>query len=158
MSGGEVSGNSAGMGGGVFFATSSGIFTMSGGTVAGNIPGEGRGKEVIVLGSSPLILSGDAKPERVLLYGSTSFIKIAGPLTGGSPPIALDLGITDSDPLANWVNKPILQLDASYNTGNLASLKDNFTLGNTQVTDKEPYTKTAISGYKIADDGKFVSE
>jgi hypothetical protein len=77
-------------------------------------------------------------------------------LNGGTVPI--DLEITSSNPLTSWIDKPVLQLDASYSAGNLASLKGHFTLENSKQSRDSPYTETPIMGYKTADDGKFVTE
>jgi hypothetical protein len=48
-------------------------------------------------------------------------------------------------------------LDTSYSAGDLASLKEQFTLGNTKIT-ASPYTEEAITGYQINDNGEFVAE
>jgi hypothetical protein len=153
MSGGAVSGNSSSSGGGVY---AYGTFNMSGGAVSGNIlsgTATRHGREVMVIGTFKL--SGDAWPERVALISSADCITISDPLTGGT--VFIDLGITGSAPLANWVGRPVLVLDSSYDSGNLATLKDNFTLGNTQLT-ASPYTKTPIPGnYTIGNDGKLTN-
>jgi hypothetical protein len=156
MSGGAVSGNSSYLGGGVDI--DSGTFIMSGGSVSNNIlRTNGSGREVLLFpgGNGTFKISGDARPERVFLYDNARFITISGPLSGGTIPV--DLGVTSSTPLTSWINKPILKLDTSYGSGNLASLKDYFTLGNTNLTES-PYTETAITGYKISDGGLFVAE
>jgi uncharacterized repeat protein (TIGR02543 family) len=152
MSGGIISDNTAFRGGGVWVP--GGTFAMSGGVVNGNILSDtnGNGREVLVSGTFKM--SGDARPERVFLSDNTRFITISGPLSGGLTPI--DLGVTASAPLANWENLPILKLDTSYNSGDLANLKDHFSLGNAKWTDS-PYTETAITGYEISDNGLFVS-
>jgi hypothetical protein len=154
MNGGAVSGNSASYGGGVWVAGSGATFTMSGGEVSGNILSgtNSYGREVL-LTSGTFKISGDARPERVFLYGNSQFITISGPLSGGTVPI--DLGITGGASLASWAGQQILQLDGSYGLGDLASLKDHFTLGNSQLT-QSPYTEAAITGYKI-DDGGYVA-
>jgi hypothetical protein len=132
---------------------------MSGGEVSGNIlSGTGSyGREVLVASSyyGTFTISGDARPERVFLYDNTKFISIGGPLSGGTVPI--DLGVTGSAPLTDWTGKQILQLDSSYSSGDLPSLKTCFTLGNAKLT-SSPYTETAITGYVIDDDGFFVTE
>jgi hypothetical protein len=129
---------------------------MSGGAVVrGNILSgtNGYGKEVLVK-SGTFKLSGEAMPERVFLDGNTRFITIAGPLSGGVIPI--DLGVTSVAPLTGYVNMPILKLDSAY-SGDMASLKDHFTLGNSKMTASPwTWTETAITGYKINDDGLFV--
>jgi hypothetical protein len=129
---------------------------MHGGSVSDNIlSGWNRyGKEVLV-SDGFFIISGAAWLERVFLYDNTKFIAIGGPLSGGTVPI--DLGITGSAPLSNWLNQPVLKLDDSYNIGNLASLKEHFTLGNAMLTES-PYTEMPITGHKIDDDGLFVAE
>jgi hypothetical protein len=148
MNGGAVSGNSAATGGGV--AVVGGTFAMSGGAVSGNLLSneEGIGKEVMTL--ETITLSGDARPERVFLYQDGhdfGSISIGSPLAGG--PIAVDLGIVNGSPITAWEGKPILQ-------GNLAS-KDLFVLGDMKRTDS-PDPAEPITGYKIADDGKFAAE
>jgi hypothetical protein len=156
MSGGTVSGNTAPSGGGVY---SSGTIIMSGGAVRNNtLSGEdGFGREVVSDGT--FRISGEARPERVFLYNNTRYITISGPLSGG--PVPIDLGVTSSASLADWENKGILSLDLdTFYGGNLASLKDQFTLGNYTLTES-PYTETAIptgtEGYKISDTGYFVT-
>jgi hypothetical protein len=67
------------------------------------------------------------------------------------------MGITSYAPLTGWVNKPVLTLDSSYSEGDLGELKAFFTLGNSKRTDS-PYTEAAITGYKINDNGWFVSQ
>jgi hypothetical protein len=152
MSGGEVSGNtSSGYGGGVYVYN--GTFTMSGGEVHDNILTGTYGREVVVSGTFKM--SGDARPQRVFLRDNTRFITISGPVSGGIVPI--DLGITGSVPLTGWENMQILKLDTSYSSGNLAALKDYFTLGNSKRTDSSA-TEEAITGYKIDDGGLFVEE
>jgi hypothetical protein len=177
MNGGMVSGNTASNGGGVFVDYHSGTFAMSGGTVSDNtdgagagvsvggtftmsggavrdniLSGNGYGKEVVVMAGT-FKMFGDSRPERVFLRNS-QFITIGGLL--GSWTIPLDLEIyTVYSPLTEWVNKPILQLDVSYGSGNLANLKDRFSLGNSKFRGP-PYTETAITGYRISDDGRFV--
>jgi hypothetical protein len=147
---------------GISYTASSGVglyvlgtFTMSGGTVSGNILSgtASYGKEVAVYGTFKF--SGDARPERVFLYDTSRFITIIGPLNGGTVPI--DLGVTSMEPLTDWAGKQILQLDGSYSSGNLASLKDYFTLGNSNLL-YPPYTEVAITGYTIDDGGYFAAE
>jgi hypothetical protein len=123
--------------------------------VSGNIlSGTGsHGREVLVGGI--FRMSGDARPGRVFLYSNARYISIAGPLSG--PVVPIDLGVTSSAPLTGYINAQILRLDSSYSTGNLAELKAFFTLGNSKRTDS-PYTEAAITGYKINDDGEFVSQ
>jgi hypothetical protein len=156
MHGGAVSDNSSLSGGSGVYVDSSGTFTMHGGTVSDNILSGGNryGKEVQVNGGI-FIISENARPERVFLYDNTAFIAIGGPLSGGTVPI--DLGITGSASLSDWLNRPVLKLDDSYSTGNLASLKEHFTLENAMLTES-PYTETPLTGYKIDDDGLFVAE
>jgi hypothetical protein len=155
MSGGAVSGNSSSSyGGGVY--VSGGTFTMSGGAVNSNtLSGTNSyGREVLVSGGT-FKMSGDARPERVFLYNNTRFITINGLLTGPVTPI--DLGVTSGAPLANYVNQFILRLDTSYPSGDMASLKNYFSLGNSKRTDSSD-TGTAITGYKINDSGLFEAE
>jgi hypothetical protein len=162
MSGGIVSGNTASSsassasansyGGGV--SVSGGTFNMSGGAVSGNKISGGNtyGREVLVDGTFKI--SGYAWPERVFLSGSTNFITISGPLSGGTN-VPIDLGITGSNPLTGLLSKPVLALDSSYLSGDLASLKAHFTLGNATLTES-PYTKTPIpANYTISSDGKL---
>jgi hypothetical protein len=159
MSGGTVSGNTAAAttssfyacGGGVY-VVNSGTFTMSGGVVSGNMLSgiNSFGREVVVTGAT-FRMSGDAWPERVFLYNNSS-ITISGPLSGPVTPI--DLGIGS---LTGWVTKPILALDSSYSSGDLANLKIYFTLGNSKMMGS-PYTEAAITGYGISDGGLFVAE
>jgi hypothetical protein len=159
MSGGEVSGNDASDGGGVY-VDNSGTFTMRGGEVSGNIlSGIGYGEEVLVDGN--FNISGDARPERVFLHGSYNYLVITGPLSGDPLRIAIDLDCDSSGSLTSWEGRQILRLSSSYSSGNLASLKGYFTLGNATMTES-PYTETPIQtgsgGYKIDDAGYFVTE
>jgi hypothetical protein len=156
MSGGAVSGNttfsfSFHYGGGV---VSGGIFNMSGGAVRNNTLSDANsyGREVLVYGGT-FKLSGDAMPQRVFLYDSTGCITISGPLSGGTIPI--DLGITSSAPLTDYKNIQILRKDSAYNSGNLAELKNHFSLGEAKRTDTSD-AGTPIDGYKIDDDGYVV--
>jgi hypothetical protein len=156
MSEGAVSGNTAATGGGVYVNYMV-TFSMSDGTVSGNILAgmNSYGREVVVSPYGTIIMSGDAKPERVSLDYDPfdniySFITISGPLSGGTVPI--DLGISYGDSLTNWVGTQILQLASSYSEGDLASLKEKFTLGNAS------YTETPITGYRIDNNGFFVAE
>jgi hypothetical protein len=158
MSDGAVSGNSAVNGGGVY-VDSSGIFTMSGGAVNSNILSgtNSYGREVLVRGGT-FIMSGEVRPGRVFLFSNTQFITISGPLSGPvTPPIAIDLRITSSAPLADYGNQAILKLDTSYSSGNMASLKNYFSLGDSKMTES-PWTEEAITGYTISDTGRFVAE
>jgi hypothetical protein len=163
MSGGMVSGNTASSYGGGVFVGDHGTFIMSGGAVRGNIllGTKGYGREVLLESNQfgTFKISGEAQPERIFFEISSNraspFITISGPLSGGVIPI--DLDTATYWPLADWVNKPILKLDTSYSSGDLASLKDHFTLGNSKVKES-PYTETAITGYKISDGGIFVAE
>jgi hypothetical protein len=164
MSGGAVSGNSVSgpsfygsSGGGVYIDGNNGTFTMSGGVVRGNIlyGTDVYGREVLVWGT--FTLSGEARPERVFLLDGSRSITIGGPLSGNSGTISIDLGGLSYEPLTDWGDKPILQLDASYSSGNLAELKTYFTLGNATWTDPS-YTETPITGYMISDGGLFVVE
>jgi hypothetical protein len=154
MSGGAVSGNTASSygngGGGVYVG---GTFSMSGGAVRDNTLSDtyNYGREVLVYGT--FNMSGAAWPQQVFLYDNTRYITIAGPLSG--PVIPIDLGVTTTIPLTGYVNVAILKLDSSY-SGNLASLKAQFTLGNTKMMES-PYTEEAITGYTINDSGKFVA-
>jgi hypothetical protein len=155
MSGGAVSGNTSSSGGGVYVY--GGTFSMSGGAVVrGNIlsGSYSYGREVVV-GSGTFKLSGEAMPERVFLYNNTRSLTISGPLGGAVIPI--DLGVTGSAPLAGYVNAPILKLDSAYSSGDLASLKEHFTLGNSKDTNSSS-PETAITGYTISDEGLFVAE
>jgi hypothetical protein len=157
MSNGEMSGNiavsSASSYGGGVYVDRSGTLTMSGGGVNGNILSTvegGFGMEVMVMGT--FNISGDARPQRVFLYNNTRYITISGPLSGGVVPV--DLGIS-GDPLATWKGRPVLVLDSSYGSGNLASLKEHFTLGNATLI-ALPYTETAVPAeYTIDDAGKL---
>jgi hypothetical protein len=153
MSGGAVNSNSSpSYGGGVYV---SGTFTMSGGAVSDNIlsSANGSGREVLVGGTFKM--SGDAWPQRVFLGNNTRFITISGPLSGEV--VSIDLGSTGSDPLTSWRGKPVLALDSSYSSGNLADLKEQFTPGNVKMTGS-PYTETAIPAeYTITNSGKLVS-
>jgi hypothetical protein len=159
MTGGAVSGNSArSYGGGVNVEGSNATFAMSGGTVSGNKLTNGFGKEVVLI-KGTFIMSGDARPERVFLYDNTMSITISGPLSGPGTPIVIDLGISSREPLTSWVNHEILKLDNSYSSGNLASLKNYFALGNSKMTDVDsPYAEAPITGYMISDGGLFVSD
>jgi hypothetical protein len=156
MNNGTVSGNTSSFDGGGVCVASNGTFAMHGGTVSDNILSgvHGYGREVLLFGGI-FIISGEAWPERVFLYDNTTFIAIGGPLSSGTVPI--DLGITSSTPLSNWLDKSVLKLDDSYSTGNLANLKEHFTLGNAKMTES-PYTEMPITGHKIDDDGLFVTE
>jgi hypothetical protein len=151
MNDGSVSGNTDGgvLVGGVLVGN--GTFSMHGGSVSGNIREYGAGEEVLVETHGTFIISGAAWPERVCLYSSTEFITISGPLSGGTVPIDLEFAGTLSDLL----NKPVLKLDDSYSTGNLASLKEHFTLGNA-ILRAFPYKETPITGYKIDNGGLVV--
>jgi hypothetical protein len=125
---------------------------MSGGAVSGNILSGANsfGREVFPVGGT-FIISGGARPERVfLMMGQVIFI--SGPLSSGT---VIDLEVTSGAPLTSWVNQQILQLYPSYSSGNLASLKNYFTLGNAKQTDS-PYTETAIpANYTIGNDGRM---
>jgi hypothetical protein len=151
MNGGAVSGNS---GGGV---DASGTFNMSGNAVVRDNTLSNTysyGREVMVSGT--FTLSGEAMPQRVFLPYNSRSVTISGPWSGRIIPI--DLGLHYSHvPLTIYVNKPILKLDASYSAGDLASLKEHFVLGNAKLMDS-PYTETAITGYRINDEGRFVAE
>jgi hypothetical protein len=157
MSGGAVSGNTAYTSGGGVFVFWDGTFSMSGGEVRDNILSGANtyGKEVVV-SSGTFKMSGDARPQRVFLRDNTRFITISGPVSGGIT-VPIDLGITGSVSLEGWENAQILKLDTSYSSGNLAALKDYFTLGYSKRTDSSA-TEEAITGYKIDDDGLFVEE
>jgi hypothetical protein len=157
MSGGAVSGNTAAAasypsyGGGVCVAD--GTFSMSGGAVSDNIlsGANSYGREVMINGTFKM--SGDARPQRLFL--SYNNITISGPLSGEIVPI--DLGSTNSAPLTSWKGRPVLTLDSSYSSGDLAILKEQFTLGNVQLI-WSPYTETAIPAeYTITDSGKLLS-
>jgi hypothetical protein len=152
INGGTVSGNTSSSRGGGVYVFNDGTFTMSGGTVSGNTSSFG---DEVYVGKGIFTISGPARPERVFLNDNTQFIAIGGSLSSGTVPI--DLGITGSAPLSGYVNKQILRLDNSYNLGDLASLKEHFTLGNAMLTES-PYTETPITGYKIDDDGLFAAE
>jgi hypothetical protein len=167
MSGGEVSGNTVssssdlaygGGGGGV--SVGSGTFDMSGGVVSGNILSDTRsfGREVLVFTNGTFKMSGDARPQQIFLLNNTPYVTITGPLSG--EPVPIDLGVFTNVALTNWLiswlGKPILALDSSYDTGNLAYLKTHFTLGNTKWTNLSPFTEAAIPDeYTIGDDGKL---
>jgi hypothetical protein len=167
MSGGAVSGNSISTydggapgpygGGGVYV---DGTFTMSGGAVTGNIlsgTGNRYGKEVLLFYGT-FKISGNAQPERVFLYNNSQFITItiSGPLSGGTVPI--DLGVSSnygSGSLTGWINKQILQLDTTYSSGNLASLKTHFTLNSQMIS--SPWTGESLTfSYEINNYGCFV--
>jgi hypothetical protein len=154
MSGGAVSGNTSSSNGGGVYIGSNGTFTMSGGAVSGNILSNTNnyGREVLVDGGT-FNMSGEARPERVFLC-IDRFITITGPLSGGAVPIDLGIGNTVA---ANWNNKSVLTVAASYGEGNLADLKTYFTLGKSKLT-MSPYTETPITGYTIGDDGKLAAE
>jgi hypothetical protein len=153
MSGGAVSGNTGYYGGGVYVY--GGTFSMSGGAVSGNtLSGTGSYAKEVLVGNGTFKISGEARPERVFLYDNTRYITMAGPLSG--PVIPIDLGVTSGAPILNWEGKQILQLDSSYTAGDLASLKEQFSLGNTKLTES-PYTETAITGYEISDAGYFAA-
>jgi hypothetical protein len=161
MSGGVVSGNTVSDdGGGV--AVTSGTFSMSGGTVRDNILSgtNSYGREVVVAINGIFKMSGEARPERVFLDSrigiTTRFITIAGPLSG-EVAIPIDLVVTDIMSLTDYVNAPILKLDTSYSTGDMAALKTHFTLGNSKMMES-PYTEAPITGYVISDTGFFVEE
>jgi hypothetical protein len=130
-----------------------GTFTMSGGAVSGNIlsGANSYGKEVLFSGGT-FKMYGEPQPERVFLNGNARFITISGPLS--SPVIPIDLGVTSSASLADYVGKAILMLDSSYLIPDLSGHKDYFTLGNSQLTES-PYTETAITGYTIDNSGKL---
>jgi hypothetical protein len=160
MSGGAVSGNSSSFspsysfGGGGVYVGSSGTFSMSGGAVRDNSLSNtnGYGRELLVYGTFKI--SGEARPERVFLFRNTRYITIAGPLSG--PVIPIDLGVTSGAPITSWEGKPILMLDTAYTAGNLASLKVQFSLGNTKMT-ASPWTEADITGYEISDAGYFAA-
>jgi hypothetical protein len=154
MSGGAVSGNTSSYGGGVYVA--GGSFSMSGGAVSGNIlSGAGRYGREVLLDNGTFKISGEAWPERVFLYNTAQSITISGPLSG--PVIPIDLGVTNSAPLTNYINAAILKLDTTYSGGDMASLKDHFSPGNSKRTDS-PYTEAPITGYTINNSGLFVAE
>jgi hypothetical protein len=162
MSGGAVSGNTSSYG--AVYVSDYGTFSMSGGaTVSGNMfksPGSTYGREVLVFYNGTFNLSGEAMPERVFLYDNSRYITISGPLSGGVIPI--DLGGTDVFIplylLASYEDTQILRLDsAAYSGGDLAELKDHFSLGEAKQTDTSN-AGIAITGYKIDDDGFFVAD
>ena len=133
-----------------------GIFTMSGGTVSGNLlsgTDSLLGREVWVYAYGTFKISGSAWPERVFLSDNVGYITIAGPLSAGIP---IDLGVTSNAPITTWKNARILRLDSAYGGGDLASLKQRFTLGNTKMT-SSPWTEIAITGYRINDNGELVA-
>jgi hypothetical protein len=150
MSGGAVSGNTSSSNGGGVYVSNGATFTMSGGAVQANIlSGTGSyAKELLVGGTFKM--SEEAQPERIFL-NDNRFVTISGPLSGSSTPI--DLGGSSS----GYENKPILTLDSSYSSGDLASLKEYFTLGTFKLM-YSPYTETDITGYKISDNGFFVTD
>jgi hypothetical protein len=165
MSGGTVSGNtvssssSYSLGGGVYVNDYGiGAFTMSGGAVNGNVLSgpNSYGREVAINSNGTFKMSGEARPERIFFrtyyYAG---LTISGPLSG--PVIPIDLGITSSSSLEFWRSRSILKLDSSYSSGDLASLKNYFRLGNSKMTNS-PYTEAAITGYEINDEGMFVIE
>jgi hypothetical protein len=104
-------------------------------------------------------MQGSARADRVLLwrYSITyARITISGPFSGTDTVATIDLEVSDYATLDSWKNKSLLVLDAAYTTGDMASLKNRFVLGNTEQT-SSPYTKTPIgSGYRIDDGGYFV--
>jgi predicted outer membrane repeat protein len=154
MSGGTVSGNSSpSSGGGVYVEY--GTLSMSGGTVRDNVisGSYSYGREVL-LRDGTFKLSGAATPQRVFLYDTSRHIAISGPLNGG--PIPIDLGISSSVPLSSYESAQILRLDGAY-SGNLAELKEHFSLGDAKRTDSSN-AGTPISGYTINDGGYFVTE
>jgi hypothetical protein len=179
MSGGAITGNTAaGVGGGVTTITSGfrGSFSMSGGTVSGNTASYG---DDMCVHSGPFILSGDARPGRVGLLLDRYYdgqkeryvaITISGPLSNVTP-IPIDLMISfystvieddqafyNYGSLTDYINKPILEMDSSY-SGDLASLKNYFTLGNSsQWEPNPPYPEgEPLTDYEISDGGLFVS-
>jgi hypothetical protein len=161
MSGGTVGGNTASSlsssyGGGVHVEGE--VFSMSGGTVSGNILSgtNGYGREVYLLYGT-FKISGDAWPERIFFGNDYCSVIISGPLISPVTPIAVDLGLSGSAPLTVWVNKPILALDNTYNSGDIASLKNYFTLGKSKRI-HSPYAEAPITGYMINDGGLFVSD
>jgi hypothetical protein len=158
MSGGMVSGNTSDAGGGVY-VVNEGSFSMNGNAVVRDniLSGtNGYGREVLVGYSGIFKISGEARPERVFLYDNTRSVTISGPLGGGL--ISIDLGITSSVPLASYVNLPVLRLDSgAYSAGDLASLKEHFSLENTKMTES-PWAETPITGYRIDGSGRFVAE
>jgi hypothetical protein len=157
MSGGTVTGNIASstgsysMGGGVY---ANGVFTMSGGAVSNNILLSDTGmvgREVLAEGTFKM--SGDARPQRVFLRYNTIYVTIAGPVSG--EPVPIDLGISSSNPLTNWLDKPILALDSAYGAGNLADLKTHFTLEHVKQV-LSPFTEAVIPPeYTIGNDGRL---
>jgi hypothetical protein len=163
MNDGSVSGNTAtaistgtlvaSIGGGV---SVTGAFTMSGGAISGNMLSGAHSYAREALIDGLFNISGDARPERILLNANTWFITISGPLSG--EPIPIDLGIASGEPLTDWVSKPVLKLDPSYSGGDLPNLKTYFTLGNSVITPLPPFTEEPIEGYKIDDGGFFVTE
>jgi hypothetical protein len=161
MSGGTVTGNTADFSGGGVYVYN-GSFNMSGGAVTGNIltdPDGGYGREVLysTVSTGKFRISGDARPERVFLFNGLS-ITINGPLSGGTVPVDLELNDAMSIALTDWVGQPILSLDTTaYPTGDLANLKEHFTLGDAIETGT-PYPVTPITGYTIDDGGLFAAE
>jgi hypothetical protein len=123
--GSRITGNvtSSPDGGGVYVAQN-GTLAMSGGEVSGNTVNTYDSNVSVYNGT--FTMSGDARPERVLLRPSSNCITIGGPLSGGMT--VIDLWINSTVSLSDWATKPVLQLGYS---GDLAALTAYFTLGKT---------------------------
>jgi hypothetical protein len=154
MSDGKISGNTAfgnlnvfygGCGGGVLVSslTETSFFTMSGGEISDNTASSFGGG---VYKDGSFTMSGGARVSVnnavCLDYNS---ITIGGNFTGPTGPVAqIDLKGSAS----NWSGKAVLKLADSY-SGNLATLKSRFTLGN--------FDSTPITGYVIDNNGTLQS-
>jgi hypothetical protein len=167
MSGGKILGNTAfgdrdyfygGVGGGVLVSDSATSFTMSGGEISDNTASS-YGDGVYVDYSGIFTMSGGARinvNNAVCLYYSSSsgpFVTIGGDFTGAGGPVA-QIDFESSGYPSALSGLAVLKLASGY-SGNLASLKNRFTLGiftySTGVNGTVGPVSTA--GYEIGNDG-----
>jgi hypothetical protein len=131
MNGGEISANTAREGGGV--SVSGGSFTMSDGEITGNTYGgvfvsgnftmSGRARVNV---NNPVCLSYVYDFSSSFYYSST--ITIGGDLNGPAGPVAqIDLQADNNTPWSTWLGLQVIKTDYS---GNVAILRNRFTLGN----------------------------
>jgi hypothetical protein len=166
MNGGEISDNtSTAAGGGVYVGE--GSFTMSGGEISGNsvTAAASSGGGVFVRDNGTFTMSGGARinvNNPVCLYytsGSSSYpsITIGGDFSGPTGPVAqIELWMSNDTPWSTWLGLQVIKTNYS---GNVAVLRNRFTLGNfigrTGSSGSYTYPTWPITdtGYEIGSDG-----